>query len=85
MTLEPTQTASRKISTKRSMTVAGGTPPAEFVELLSDSIGADCLIEVEGAGGARLRIQMRMSAPEVLSLVRDWRVGSVSPLRESQG
>ena len=53
-------------------------PTASFVELLADSIAADCLIEVEGTGGARLRIQMRMSAPEVLSLVRDWRERSAS-------
>jgi hypothetical protein len=43
------------------------------MELLANSVGADCLIEVEGAGGARMRIRMKMSTPEVLSLVRDWR------------
>jgi hypothetical protein len=43
------------------------------MELLADSVADDCLIEVEGAGGARMRIRMKMSTPEVLSLVRDWR------------
>jgi hypothetical protein len=54
------------------------TVPTTFVELLGESIAsvgtraAECLIEVEGAGGARLRIRMRMSTPEVVNLVRDW-------------
>jgi len=43
------------------------------VELLAGSIGAaDCVIELEGVGG-RMRIQMKLTAPEVMSLVRDWR------------
>ena len=67
--LKPTRTPSSSLtnhSSKRRTARIG------FVELLAESIAADCLIEVEGAGGARLRIQMRMTAPEVLSLVRDW-------------
>jgi hypothetical protein len=52
---------------------------AAFVELLGESIAsrgataADCLIEVESTGGARMRIRMMMSTPEVVSLVREWR------------
>jgi hypothetical protein len=70
------KTASRKRRSappKRTETAKRRIPPTAFVELLADSIGGDCLIEVEGAGGARMRIRMRMSTPEVLSLVRDWR------------
>jgi hypothetical protein len=52
--------------------VKRGTEPATFVELVAGSIGADCLIEVEGRGG-RMRIQMKLTAPEVMNLVRDWR------------
>ncbi len=59
------------------------TPPTAFVELMADSLATNCLIEVEGAGGARLRIQIRMSAPEVLRLVRDWREGLVGAGREN--
>jgi len=38
----------------------------EFVELLAGSIAADCVIEVEGSGG-KMRIQMKLTAPEVVS------------------
>lgn len=51
------------------------TAPTAFVELMADSLATKCLIEVEGASGARLRIQKQMSAAEVLRLVRDWREG----------
>jgi len=61
------------------------TPPTAFVELMADSLATNCLIEVEGAEGARLRIQIRMSAPEVLRLVRDWREGLVGAGRENHG
>lgn len=47
------------------------TAPTAFVEMLADSIAGDCLIEVESANG-RMRVQMRLTAPEVMSLVRDW-------------
>jgi len=59
-------------------------PPTAFVELMGDSLATNCLIEVEGAGGTRLRIQMRMSGPEVLRLVRDWRDSDGSG-RENHG
>jgi hypothetical protein len=45
------------------------------VELLADSIATDCLIELEGAGGSRMRIRLKMSPPEVVNLVRNWREG----------
>ena len=63
-------------SVKRRRKVPGSvkrvTEPATFVELVAGAIGSDCLIEVEGGGG-RMRIQMKLTAPEVMSLVRDWR------------
>jgi hypothetical protein len=45
---------------------------ANFVELLAGSIGTNCVVEVEG-GGNRMRIQVKLSAAEVMSLVREWR------------
>lgn len=57
---------------KLAASVKRGTEPATFVELVAGAIGGDCLIEVEGGGG-RMRIQMKLTAPEVMSLVRDWR------------
>jgi hypothetical protein len=71
----PVRRSGQQLSNRQltAQTATRTTSPAEFVELLADSIAADCLIEVEEAGGARLRIQMRMTAPEVLTLVRDWR------------
>jgi hypothetical protein len=59
---------------KVGASVKRGSAPPEFVELLAGSIGADCVIEVEGQGG-RMRIQMKLTAPEVVSLVREWREG----------
>ena len=52
---------------------AGRTAPTAFVELLADSIAPDCLIELEGAGGSRMRIRMKMSPSEVVNLVQNWR------------
>ena len=52
-----------------------GTTPAAFVEMLAGSMAADCLIELEGCGRGRMRLQMKLSAPEVMSLVRFWRDG----------
>ena len=43
------------------------------MELLADSIAADCLIELEGAGGTRMRIRTKMSPAEVVNLVQNWR------------
>ena len=55
---------------KATVREAGST---DFVELLTGSIGAtDCVIELEGGGG-RMRIQMKLTTPQVMSLVRDWR------------
>lgn len=75
-----------KLKRKRRKTKRAkrGTAPAAFVELLTEPLvgPGDCLIEVEGAGGGRLRIQMRMSVAEVHSLVREWRE---SGGRERQG
>lgn len=68
---------------KRNRPAAEGSEPlgngADFVELLAGSIDGgglrpDCVVEVEG-GGNRMRIQMRLSAGEMMSLVRDWRDG----------
>jgi len=58
--------------------LAAGSPapamaPPTFVELLHSPGGADCLIELEGAGGGRMRIQMKITPPEVASLIRAWR------------
>jgi hypothetical protein len=55
------KTASRKRRSappKRTETTKRRTPPTAFVELLADSIGGDCLIEVEDAGGARMRDEL---------------------------
>lgn len=76
----------RRVSTRRRGSGPRSTDapnkiavPTAFVEMLGETIaskastGADCVIEVEGAGGARMRIRTRMRPAEVLSLVRDWR------------
>jgi hypothetical protein len=65
--------------TRATGVVDGGSKRAEFVELLAGSFGVpdsppDCLVEVEG-GGNRMRIQMKLTATEMMSLVRDWRDG----------
>jgi hypothetical protein len=72
------QTASRKrraAPSKRAETAKRSNAPAAFVELVADSLATDCLIEVEGASGVRMRIRMKMSTPEVLNLMRNWREG----------
>lgn len=72
------KTASRKRKNtlpKRPNTPKERTAPTAFVELLADSIAGECLIEVEGAEGGRMRIRMKMSTPEVMNLVRCWREG----------
>ena len=53
------------------------TVPASFVELVADSITGDCLIELERAGGERMRIRMKMNTPEVMNLMRYWCGGQV--------
>jgi len=63
---------------KRRVAAASSPPataPPTFVELLNPPgpIAADCLIEPEGAGGGRMRIQMKITPPEVASLLRAWR------------
>lgn len=64
-------TARTKPTTRK--TTARGEAPTDFVELLAGSIAAaQCVIELEGGGG-RMRIQMKLTGPEVMSLVRDWR------------
>ena len=66
----------RRVKRRRKAASAKrGTAPTEFVELLAGSIAADCVIEVEGRGG-KMRIQMKLTPPEVVSLVRDWGEGS---------
>jgi hypothetical protein len=69
-----TQQAGRSVKRRRKVpgSVKRVTEPATFVELVAGAIGSDCLIEVEGRGG-RMRIQMKLTAPEVMNLVRDWR------------
>jgi hypothetical protein len=54
---------------------ASAPVPSAFVELLNAAgpTAADCLIELEGAGGGRMRIQMKISPPEVASLIQAWR------------
>lgn len=65
-----------------------GTTPPTFVELLGESIasggsrGADCVIEVEGTSGTRMRIRMRMSTAEVLGLIGDWQGLAAQTRRE---
>ena len=62
----------RTTSTTRERS-AEGKAATDFVELLTGSIGAtDCVIELEGRGG-RMRIQMKLATPQVMSLVREWR------------
>lgn len=88
----------RKISIKRRGSALGRsdapnkiTAPTAFVEILGETIAsegstaADCLIEVEGASGARMRIRMRIKTGEVLSLVRAWRDGTAKTNSEWQG
>jgi hypothetical protein len=74
--IAPPTTQQAGPSVKRRRKVPGSvkrvTEPATFVELVAGAIGSDCLIEVEGRGG-RMRIQMKLTAPEVMNLVRDWR------------
>jgi hypothetical protein len=82
-TLKRSGTAARRQLPAQARTRT--SPPTGFVELMSDAFATNCLIEVEGAGGARLRIQMRMSGPEVLRLVRDWRDRSDGSGRENHG
>jgi len=60
---------------KRAERTKRSSAATAFVELLSDSLAADCLIEVEGASGGRMRIRRKMSTAEVLNLVRHWREG----------
>ena len=69
-------------SLKRASSVKKATGSTAFVELLAESIAADCLIDLDGAGGSRMRIRMRLTALEVMRLVRDWRDGEAQP--ESQ-
>ena len=64
---------------KRAATLAAAerrrrsrTASAAFVELVTDSIGGECVIELEGRGGGRMRIRTRMSMPEVMNLMRYW-------------
>jgi hypothetical protein len=56
-----------------------GEPAPEFVELLPGGMPAgrpECLIEVEDAGGAKLRIRLQGGdLPEVAALVRVFREG----------
>jgi hypothetical protein len=51
------------------------TSPMTFVELVNPAgaNAADCVIELEGAGGGRMRIQMKITPPEVASLIQAWR------------
>jgi hypothetical protein len=49
--------------------------PTDFIELLNP-VGdspAECLIELEGASGGRMRIQMKVTPPEISRLIRAWR------------
>ena len=50
----------------------GRTAPTASMEMLANSIAADCVIELEVAGGSRMRIRMKMSTPEVMNRVRYW-------------
>ena len=69
----PTAGATVRSMPTRRKTTAREAAPTDFVELLTGSIAAtDCVIELEGRGG-RMRIQMKMTTPQVMSLVRDWR------------
>lgn len=72
----PSESQQDQARVKRRRKVAAsvnrGTAPTQFVELVAGSIDADCVIEVEGGAG-RMRIRMKLTAPDVMSLVRDWR------------
>lgn len=85
----------RRNSAKRRGSAVGRsdkiTAPTAFVEMLGETIGSkgstaadECLIEVEGASGARMRIRMRIKTAEVLSLVRGWRDGTAETNGETQ-
>jgi len=74
----PKKSASRKRRagpSKRVEPTKRNSAPAAFVELLADSLATDCLIEVDGASGGRMRIRRKMSTSEVLHLVRNWQEG----------
>ena len=50
-------------------------PSPTFMELLNPAgpPAADCLIELQSAAGGCMRIQLKITAPEVASLIRAWR------------
>jgi hypothetical protein len=64
----------KRVSAASSAPASPAAPPT-FVELLNAACptSAECLIELEGAGGGRMRIQIKISPPEVASLIRAWR------------
>lgn len=79
----PTE-AAKKASVNRGAVNRGAanrgaqpTQPGAFMELIAGSMGGDCVIELEGESRARMRIQIRLTAPDVIRLVREWRVGAV--------
>ena len=89
------RSSEERVSSNRKTSAARGTrrpkkrtAPAGFVELLGESIasggsrGGDCVIEVEGTSGTRMRIRMRMSTPEVLRLIGDWQGRAAQTRRE---
>ena len=60
---------------KAQQTDRPATAPAGFVELLAPAAetSADCLIEVEGARGGKLRVQARLAPAGLARLMQAWR------------
>lgn len=71
--------AAKKASVNRAAGNRGphSIQPRAFMELIGGSIGGECVIEMEGAGKGRLRIQMKLTALDVINLVREWQAGAM--------
>jgi hypothetical protein len=60
---------------KAQRTDRPATAPAGFVELIAPAAetSADCLIEVEGARGGKMRVQARLAPAGLARLMQAWR------------
>ena len=60
---------------KAQQTHRPAAAPAGFVELIAPAAetAADCLIEVEGARGGKMRVQARLAPAGLARLIQAWR------------
>jgi hypothetical protein len=60
---------------KAQQTDRPAAAPASFVELVAPAAetSADCLIEVEGARGGKMRVQARLAPAGLARLIQAWR------------